>query len=190
MIGLAVLSHGESTTVVLQSKYYIYFIVILCNIKSNHLLSLISYSLNYIYSIVYCTQKWQNNGIVFATDQIMRVTDFVNPLKFNPTLIGKPKVKFNKNRYFSLNCETKSTFFYSFASFKHAVEANGWTVGESNLESCVKVRKKKFWILQKKGGLLVLNLSQIYKKIELRCWHTDSLRSITGFHVFSGPGNR
>ena len=57
MIGLAVLSHGESTTVVLQSKYYIYFIVILCNIKSNHLLSLISYSLNYIYSIVYCTQK-------------------------------------------------------------------------------------------------------------------------------------
>ena len=34
----------------------------------------------------------EDNGILMASDHFMNIEDFIEPIKLNPTLIGKPKV--------------------------------------------------------------------------------------------------
>jgi len=36
--------------------------------------------------------RGEQNGILMTHDQFMDIGDFIDPIKLNPTLIGKPKV--------------------------------------------------------------------------------------------------
>lgn len=69
----------------------------------------------------------EDHGVLFTYDEEMYLNEYIDAIKMNQTLVGKPKVRRNYSVSQELNHDP-----FSSSLFKRAVEVSIWKGGELN----------------------------------------------------------